>query len=511
MRSTGRSLAVRLAGAGVASTVLLAAGCGGGSGDATSGRQTGDLVVAVSTEPSTLDPQLVNDRSSRVVTDNVFETLLVRDQTSKITPKLADSYERVDDTTWRFHLHQGVTFHDGTAFNADAVVYSITRIIDENFDTQRTSYTQGISGAKKIDDQTVDILTDGKNPVLPAEMTSIPIVAEKTASQQTFGQDVVVGTGPYKFSAWKHGQEIELVRNDGYWGTKPTIPAFTVRVVPDSQTALAALQAGEVDLVLDLLPEQAKLAPKVEEIQASDFSYIAFNTYKKELADPRVRQAMNYAIDKDSLAKTIYEGHATPNQAQNLAKGMLGFNDAITAFPYDPDKAKSLLAEAGYASGFDIELHVPIGRYSKGEETVDFVAAQLTAVGIRAKVVKHDWNDYRTLGRVKGTETGAFDLKYGWNSNEWFDAARISAHLTCKGASSKYCDPEVDKLIAAGMDTFDEAQRQSDYAQMWSQLHANPYSIYLLQQNYIYGTSARLRWQPRPDDTYFVADMSFTS
>ncbi|WP_431911828.1 ABC transporter substrate-binding protein [Micromonospora carbonacea] len=490
--------------------LIVTAACGEGDGSqGPTGRASGDLVVAVATEPSTLDPQLVNDRSSRIVTDNVFETLLVRDGSSQIQPRLADRYERVDDTTWRFALHPGVTFHDGTPFNADAVVFSIERIIDEEFDTQRTSYTEGITGAKKIDDQTVDILTEEKNPVLPAQMTSIPMVPP--SADKTFGHDVVVGTGPYTFKAWQRGREIQLARNDSYWGEKASIPAFTVRVVPDAQTALSALQAGEVDLVFDLFPEQAKLAPQVKEIKAADFSYIAFNTHKKELSDPRVRRAMNLAVDKKMLAETIYQGHASPNQAQNLAQGMLGFNAGLTPFPYDPEQAKKLLTEAGYANGFDIELHVPIGRYSKGEESADFVSSALGAIGIRAKVVKHDWNDYRTLGRVKGTEAGAFDLKYGWNSNEWFDAARIKSHITCAGASSKYCNEKVDALIKAGGESFDQAQRQRDYEQMWAELNEDPYSIYLLQQHYIFGASKRLVWDPRPDDSYFVATMRLTT
>ncbi|MFD5112874.1 ABC transporter substrate-binding protein [Streptomyces sp. NPDC058391] len=483
--------------------------CGGSPSKADKG--PGALVAAVSTEPSTLDPQLSNDRSTRIVTDNVFETLLVRDVKAAIQPKLATAYERVDDTTWRLTLRSGVTFQDGSPFDADSVVYSIERIIDPDYETQRTSYIEGIAGALKVDELTVDIKTDGKNPILPAELTSIPMVSEKSASAKGFGQSVVVGTGPYRFSKWDHGQDIQLTRYDGYWGSDPSIERFTVRVIADSQTALSALQAGEVDLVFDLLPEQAQLAPQVKEIKASDFSYAAFNTYKKELSDPRVRVAMNLAVDKELIAKTSYQGHATPNAAQNLGEGMIGFNSAVSAFPYDPEQAKKLLAEAGYPDGFDIQLNVPIGRYSKGEETVELIADELKDIGIRAEVVKHEWNEYRAAGRVKGTKKGAFDIKYGWNSNEWFDAARIEAHITCDGDSSKYCNKDVDKLMAKGLTTFDQTERQSIYAEAWQELHDDPYSIYLLQQNYIYGTSSRLVWTPRPDDTYFVSTMSFTS
>ncbi|OLT09619.1 hypothetical protein BJF78_30320 [Pseudonocardia sp. CNS-139] len=461
----------------------------------------------MSTEPSTLDPQAVNDRASRVVTDNVFETLLVRDANAAITPHLATGYERVDDTTWTFDLRAGVTFSDGTPFDAEAAAASINRIVDPDYTTQRTSYTEGIEAASVVDADTISISTDGPDPVLPAQLTSIPMVP-LAASSPDFGQALVVGTGPYVVSAWNRGRSIQLARNDAYWGPAPELAGFEVRVVPDSQTALSALQTGEVDLVFDLLPEQAALAPKVSIVEAADFSYIAFNTYAPELADPRVRVAMNLAVDKETLAETVYDGHAVPNAAQHLTPQMLGYNPAVQAFPYDPDRARTLLAEAGFANGFDIELHVPIGRYSKGEETADYVAGQLQAVGIRATVVKHDWNEYRDLGRVKGTEPDAFDLKYGWNSNEWFDAGRIASHITCGGSSSKICDPVVDEAVDEASQTFDEAARVAAYQRMWAELHANPYSIYLLQQQYIYGTSARLDWQPRPDDTFFVATMS---
>lgn len=487
-------------------TIGVVSACG--AGPQSSGEQgSQDIVVAVSTEPSTLDPQAVNDRASRIVTDNIFETLLVRDSDAAIQPLLATDFERIDDSTWQLDLRPGVTFHDGTPFNAEAAAASLNRIVAPDYTTQRTSYTEGIVSADVVDDDTITITTDGPDPVLPAQLTSIPMVP-LSASDEGFGQEVVVGTGPYRFDRWDRGRTISIVRNDDYWGEAPSIESVQVRVVPDAQTALAALNNAEVDLVFDLLPEQADLVPKSVQVDAADFSYIAFNTYKPELADPRVRVAMNMAVDKQGLAETVYQGFAEPNHAQNLTDQMIGFNPNISAFEYDPDGARQLLAEAGYPNGFDIELHVPIGRYSKGEETAQFIAGQLTAVGINTEVITHDWNTYRDLGRVKGTEPGAFDLKYGWNSNEWFDAGRIQSHVTCDGSSSKYCDPLVDQAMEEGTGTFDTAARSAAYQRMWAQLHENPYAIYLLQQHYIYGTSGRLNWEPRPDDSFFISTMS---
>jgi peptide/nickel transport system substrate-binding protein len=471
--------------------------------------QSRPLVLAVATEPSTLDGQAVIDRNSRVASGNIFESLLDRDRNGQIVPWLAESYRAVNDNTWRFRLRKGVKFHNGEPFNAEAAAFSVNRIVDKKFKTQRASYIENISGAKVVDPDTVDVLTDGTNAVLPVQMTQLVMVPPKAANEKNFG-DAPVGTGPYKFARWDRGRDIVLALNETYWGKKPAIREFVVRVIPDAQTQLAALQAGEIDLVLDLLPEQAKLAPRFISVPATEFSYIQFNALKKEMTNPKVRIALNLAIDKETLAKSLYLGHGQANHAQHLAKGMLGYNATLKPFPYDPNKARQLLKEAGYPSGFDLVLHAPIGRYLKGEETSEFVAAQLKEIGVRVKVQLHEWNAYRKLGRIPGNEPGAFDLKYGWNSNEWFDASRIVSHITCDGTSSKLCNNKIDQLMDQAIKTLDQKARDKIYQQVWALLNEDPHSIYLLQQNLIYGLSKRLEWQPRLDDEVRIAAMSLS-
>ncbi|MGQ0569183.1 MAG: ABC transporter substrate-binding protein [Armatimonadota bacterium] len=492
--------------------VLVVAASGaptGGFGVAQAQSPGKPLVITVTTEPSTLDPQAGNDRHSRVLTGNVFETLLDRDRNGRIVPMLAESYEATNQTTWRFKLRRGVKFHNGTPFTAQAAAYSINRIINPDYRTQRTSYIIDIAGARAVDENTVDILTKGINAVLPIQVTSISIVPPALADAREFAWRPV-GTGPYRFLGWIRGREMKLQAHEGYWGAKPAIKDIVVRIIPDKQTELAALQAGEVDLVLDLLPEQTNLAPRFLSAPATEFSYIAFNTFKRELSDPRVRIAMNLAIDKDKLAKTIYGGHARPNNSQNLSEGMVGYNSTLRPFAYDPARARALLVEAGYPNGFQITLHTPIGRYLKGEETSEYVAQQLGEVGIRTRVQLHEWNAYRTLGRIPGDRPSAFDLKYGWNSNEWFDASRIDAHIVCGGASSKICDRRIDDLMDRATKTLDQRVRAEMYQQVWAILTENPYSIYLLQQNLIYGMARRLTWRPRLDDEVRVVDMRLT-
>lgn len=470
----------------------------------------GRVTIAISEEPSTLDPQLVNDRNSRVVTSNLFESLLARDSSMALVPGLATSYEVIDDDTWRFEVREGVTFHDGQALNAQAVADSLNRMLDQDYKelTQRDSYIDNIVSAEVVGDYTVDIHTDGINAILPLQIAQLPVIAPGTGD--TVAEDPV-GTGPYMLEAWDRGQLITAVSNPNYWGEAPSIDAFSVRFIDDKQTALAALQAGEVDLVLDILPEQVSLVPQPLSVAAPEFSYITINAFREELSSPEVRIAMNLAVNKEEIAETLYEGYARPNNAQHLAPGNLGFNPDIGPFPYDPERAAQMIIDAGYPDGFRVTLYAPFHRYLRGVETARAVADSLTKIGLDARVELAEWTTFRAGSRIKGDQPGAYDLRYGWNSNEWFDGARTRSHVTCpdrRGTSSKLCDEEVTDLFLAALDTLDQAERDRLYQEAWALLNENPHAIYLLQQDLIYGASERLVWDPRLDDEYLVAEMS---
>ena len=278
-----------------------------------------EIVIAVTTEPSTLDAQVVNDRAARVVTGNLFESLLFRDRDAELSPGLAIDWRIVDETTWEFILRPGVTFHDGSSFNAEAAAYSVNRMVAEDFETQRGSYIRGIAGAEVLDENTIRVLTDGPNAILPLQIAQVPMVPNGAGDEIN---ENPIGTGPYRFVEWNRGQSITSEINPDYWGTAASIPRFIVRVIPDAQTALAALQNGEVHLVLDILPEQVGLVPQFKSVPATEFSYIAFNTYIPELSSPEVRIAMNLAIDKELLAETIYEGFARPEPGAAHGAGL---------------------------------------------------------------------------------------------------------------------------------------------------------------------------------------------
>ncbi len=475
----------------------------------------GRVTIAVTTEPSTLDPQAVNDRSSRVVTANLFESLLGRNIATELVPVLATAFpEAVDDDTWRFSVREGVSFHDGQALDAQAVADSLNRMLDPDYSTQRDSYVRGITSAEAVDTYTLDIHTDGVNATLPLQIAQLPVIAPGTG--ETVGENPV-GTGPYVFESWERGQQITAVRNADYWGEAPSIDAFTVRFIPDKQTSLAALQAGEVDLVLDILPEQVPLVPQALSVPATEYSYIALNALRPDLAPEQIRVAMNLAVDKELIAETLYEGYAKPNDAQHLSPGMLGYNPDIGPFPYDPAAATAIMEEFGWVledngheedNRLPLEIYAPIGRYLRGVETTQAVATMLNAVGFDTEVRLAEWTRFRAGSRIKGDQPGAYDARYGWNSNEWFDGARTRNFLVCGGSSSKLCDQLVTDLFEQAGSTTDQDRRASLYQQAWARLHENPHAIYLLQQDLIYGATERLVWEPRLDDEYFVSEMS---
>ena len=467
----------------------------------------GRVTIAVTTEPSTLDPQAVNDRSSRVVTANLFESLLGRDASTALVPVLATGYEAFDDDTWRFTVREGVTFHDGQALDAQAVADALNRMLDPDYSTQRDSYIRGMINVEAVDDVTVDVHTDGVNATLPLQIAQLPIFAPGTAD--TVGENPV-GTGPYMFESWERGQQITAVRNPNYWGDAPSIDAFTVRFIPDKQTSLAALQAGEVDLVLDILPEQVPLVPQALSVPATEYSYIALNALRPDLAPPEIRVAMNLAVDKELIAETLYEGYAKPNDAQHLSPGMLGYNADIGPFPYDPDQAREIMESHGWNEDnpLFLEIYAPIGRYLRGVETTQAVATMLNDVGFNTEVRLAEWTRFRAGSRIRGEEPGAYDARYGWNSNEWFDGARTRNFLVCGGSSSKLCDEYVTEQFEMAGSTTDQELRNVLYQRAWARLHENPHAIYLLQQDLIYGATERLDWQPRLDDEYLVSEMS---
>jgi len=464
--------------------------------------------IAIGGDPTTLDPQAADDGNERAVNDNIYETLLTRDQAMKIVPLLAESYEQIDDTTWRFHLRSGVSFTNGEPLVADAVVFSVERIIDPEYNSEQLSFFETVSSAKAVDEMTVDITTAGPDPILPARMYWLKIVPPEYASADaaTFAEHPI-GTGPYRFVSWTRGTEIKLEANPDYWGGRPPIDQVTVRVIPEESTRLAALQAGEVDLVRDLLPEQIDLAPNAKHTPGLEFPIVRLNNKTGILTDARLRQAMNYAVDKEAIAEALYGGYAVVAQAQVLTPGHFGFNSEVEAYPYDPDKARQLLKDAGY-DGSEIVFVGEAGRWLKDRELIEAVAAQLTDVGFNIKVEIYEWSKY--LDYLFSQEEQPAMI-YVSNDNPLMDADRtFSGYYSCSGRVSSYCNDRVTQLIDEGRTETNVAKRLSMYQEVVKLSRDEAAFIFLVNLENIYGLSPRLQWEPRLDGRILMKDMTLS-
>ncbi|MFO7707311.1 MAG: ABC transporter substrate-binding protein [Desulfobacterales bacterium] len=463
-----------------------------------------EITIALGSEPTTLDPQVREDGGERAVNDNVYETLLARTAEGKLVPGLAAVEPRlVDPKTWELKLRSGVKFHNGELFNADAVVHSVKRIIDPAFKSEQISFFSTIKDARKVDELTVQIVTDGPDPILPARLYWMKMVPPAHSKDPKFAE-TPVGTGPYKFTRWNRGQSVVLEANPGYWGARPSIQKVTYRFVSDPGTRLAGLMAGEFDLITNLLPEFTKKVPQAIHILGLEHPILILNADGGPTKDLRVRQALNYAVDKKALAEGLFEGFAQVAQGQLLSPSFFGFNKEVAPFPYDPAKARALLKEAG-AVGASIEVVGTAGRWLKDRDMVEAVAGYWEAVGLKPKVRIFEFNEY--LNRLFDRKTRA-DAIFVVSSNELMDADKsFSAYYKAGGVGSSNTDAALAALIDAARSETDVAKRTALYHQAVKHAFDQAYFVWLLNIEDVYGLSKRLAWAGRVDAKMLVAEM----
>ncbi|MEL6799978.1 MAG: ABC transporter substrate-binding protein [Pseudomonadota bacterium] len=466
-----------------------------------------EIVIVIGSEPTTLDPHAADDGGEKAVNDNVFETLMVRDTEGNLGLGLAAAEPtQVDPTTWEFTLKPGMTFHNGEPLDAAAVAFSVERMIDPDLNSEQLSYFSTMSGAEVIDDVTVHIKTSGPDPILPARMYYFMIVPPEASQADDFAE-APVGSGPYKFVSWDRGNQIVLEANADYRDGAPAISQVTYRFIEEPGTRLSTLLAGEVDLVTNLLPEFMGQVPQAASMRGLEHPMVLLNADGGITADARVRQALNYAIDKEALASALFEGQAQVEAGQLLGPTYFGFNDAISAYPYDPDQAMALLEEAGAAGG-DITLVSTAGRWLKDRELTEVVAGFWSAVGLNVDVQIYEFDEY--LQRLFRSEDGQrSDAIFVVSGNELLDADRsFSAYLAPSGFGASNSVEQLEEWITAARTEIDLDARQALYEQVVEYAHEEALLTFLLNINNIWGMSERLSWTPRVDGKMFVSTMS---
>jgi ABC-type transport system substrate-binding protein len=454
----------------------------------------GTLIWGRGGDSISLDLAQATDSESVKVGIQVLENLVVFGRDSMdVEPQLAESWSVSEDgLTWTFKLRQGVKFHDDTPFNAQAVYDSLARIIDEShpfheFGKWRyLSLSLGqVSRIDIIDEFTIALVT--RKPYAPLlnnlALWLCPILSPKAMAdyKEQIGRNPV-GTGPFKFVKWDKGDQIVLERYDDYWGEKAKVDKIVLKSIPMPSDRLMALQSGAIDIGDDLDPDSIILAKQdpdlaVIERPSVNVGYLAMNTQKPALKDVNVRRAINHAIDKEVLIKTIFRGLAIP--AKNpFSASIWSYNDAIEPYEYNPEKAKKLLEEAGFDFNMELDLWaMPVSRayLPAPVKTAELIRTHLAAVGIKSRIVRLDWGTY-----LKRTANGEHDLcLLGWLGNnadpDNFLYGLLSADTAeTPGASNValWKNPEFTDLCLQAQKVFDRGERTELYLKAQEIAHA---------------------------------------
>lgn len=499
MRAPVRLLTVLVA------CVMLAAACGGDeapgaaasadtSGDEGGSGEGGTLIVAMTATNipglDTIQFQSEGGEGGRFVGVQLWDGLTRFDltqgeSTPEVIPGLAESWEVSDDgLTWTFHLREGVTFHDGEPWNADAAIFNYDRQLNRDsplFEQELNSVggilLNGIVAATKVDDMTIELVTERPMADLPS-MLALGAFGSPRAIEEmgdSFAQNPV-GTGPFRFESLERGRELVLVRNEDYYRGAPKLERLILRPVPEVTARMAALRAGEVQWIEVPSPDEVPaLQAEGFQVLTNAYSHVwpwVLNTTQPPFDDVRVRQALNYAIDRDAMAESLLQGTGAP-ALNYIPASDPGYSEDLAGFEFDPDKARELLAEAGYADGFEMRLSFP----TSGSGNMipipmnEALQRDLAAVGVEVVLEPIEWGamlgDFFNGDIPGGAHAINISLGYVLPSlwSAWF-------HSEATLNTGKFADPEVDALLEQISAEFDPEAQAALYGELNDELVA---------------------------------------
>jgi peptide/nickel transport system substrate-binding protein len=433
----------------------------------------------------------------------LYGYLTRHNENMEVVPELAESWEWVDDLTLRWHLREGVEFHNGEPFNAEAMKYSIERILDEDTGAPWRAVLTWIDRLEIVDEYTVDVIAKfpttaqvlevGRMPMLP------PAYAEEVG-QDEFAENPV-SAGPWKFVEWVKGDRVVLERNVDYWSGAPPIERLVFRVVPEATTALAELQAGNIDI--------AKIPPEAcDTLGDSDIAHcvsarsiqnvrIMFTNDTDDLA---VRKAIAHAVNVESIIENIMGGRAAKSVGP-LSQLVWGSNPDLPGYEYDPELAKQLLADAGYEEGdITMPLHFAEGRVPKGREVAEAIAGDLALVGINVELQPKEygvWFDEYYEGQMSGMSLSASTATTA-DPNQMF---RDHLGDACIGY---HCSEELDAVLQPVKEVVEPEARRPLVKEAEEYVFENVYWIQLYDVDLIYGVSNKVTWKPVPNDLKWI-------
>ena len=491
------------------------------------------LTIGLASEATSVDPHFHNLTPNNQIADHVYNALIEQDEKQRLIPGLATEWKPIDDTTWEFKLREGVKFHDGSDFTADDVVCTWKRAPDvPNSPSSFGTYTKGKT-IEKVDDYTIHVKTEKPYPLVPNDISTVSIISDETgcdASTEDFNSlKAAHGTGPYRITAYEPGSVISLERYDDYWGDKPIWTEVDLKPIKSAPSRVAALLAGDVDMIAGVPTTDIETLKKRDDIQLSQGSsnrviYLHMDQFREDsphvtakdggkiknpLMDQRVRLAISKAINRDAIVERVMEGVAIP-AGQLLPDGFFGVSDNLEVMEYDPAEAKKLLEEAGYGDGFKMTIHGPNDRYINDAKIAEAIGQMLTRIGIETAVETMP----RSVYFKRASRGGEGDLPefsfilVGWGagSGEASSPLKSLIHSYDKdrgfGASNRgrHADPETDKLIEDALATVDDAKRQDLLAKATERAMENVAIIPLHYQVNTWAAKKGISYPARTDE-----------
>jgi peptide/nickel transport system substrate-binding protein len=475
------------------------------------------LVVALVSHAPTLDPHMHFERVGILVNINMFDSLLHKNTKLAYEPSLATSWKTLNDTTWEFKLRKGVKFHNGDVMTAEDVKFSFDRVLEPGKEKKKSPQYGNIRAIKDVrivDPETIHVITDKPFPLLLERLVFFPIVPKKhieKVGDEAFGTTAAVGTGPWKLVEWKRDQYIRLEAFDSYWRGKPPFKHLVIRAIPEIATQIAEMKTGGVDLIrnvsADLVPE-LKSGPQtyVSSSPILRVHYVELDMRSAPFDKKLVRQAANYAIDKQAIIAKLMGGLGQ-QVATVVQPKAFGFDPEVKPFPYDPKKARALLAQAGYPNGVDITAHSASVEF---RPVFEAISQMLTEVGLRTNV--RMWDPGPAWNKFLQTEGKATNAAYGtWGNYSVFDADAVLHplfHTEPGGWIGKhYTRVEgLDKLIDEARSTVDQPRRKRIYSQIQTLIREEAPAIFLYTQYDTLAINKRVQYAARGDEWLWLFD-----
>ena len=494
------------------------------------------LKVAVSSPVTSIDPHYHNLAPNISLSSQIFDRLVEMDAHAHLVPGLATSWKLIAPDTWEFKLRE-TKFQNGNEFTADDVLFTFARIPKVlNSPGNFAAYTKPVTSTEVVDPHTIRLHTNGVFPLLPTYMAQFFIINRKAgegmATEDYNSGKAAIGTGPFRFVAFRPGDRVELERNDSYWGQKPFWQHVSYRFIPNDASRTAALLAGDVDFI-DFVPtedlEKLRKEPKVKLWEQLGLRLIFLGLDQSRdgpspfvsgpngekldrnpLKDRRVRLALSLAINRKAIVERVMEGAAMPS-GQYLPPGVYSHVPDLNAPPYDPEQAKKLLADAGYPKGLRIALHGPNDRYVNDARIIQAIGQMWTRIGVQTEVDPLPWSNF--VGQANKQAFSAFLFGWGSGTAEASDPliAQNATFTPAKGWGAanrgRYSNPELDKLIAQALATTDDAAREK-VLQLAQRVAFDDVAIIPLHiQKNIWATRAGLTYVPTVGEDLRLVDV----